>query len=173
MFAFLVTYLVIHVGLDLVSAGLAYSCMHGIGVGARIAWGWLAGRFFRAAVVLAVLGMASASFVVMLAHIDASWPFWSVAAVSAAVGATAAGWNGVFIAEITRVAPADQISAATGGSIFFTYFGLVVGPAVFSVLVTVSNGYMLPYYVIAGAIFLAALSILPRRQRPSLRRRSS
>ena len=173
MFAFLVTYLVNHVGLDLVSAGVAYSCMHGIGVGARIAWGWLAGRFVRAAMVLALLGMASASFVIMLAHMDASWPLWGIAAVSATAGATAAGWNGVFIAEITRVAPADQVSAATGGSIFFTYFGLVVGPAVFSVLVTLSNGYVLPYYVIAGCIFLAALSILPRRERPTLSRRSS
>jgi predicted MFS family arabinose efflux permease len=165
MFAFLVTYLVDHVGLDLVSAGFAYSCMHGIGVGARIAWGWIADRFVRAAVVLALLGIASATFVIMMAHFDSTWPFWSIAVVSAAAGATAAGWNGVFIAELTRVAPPDQISAATGGGIFFTYFGLVMGPTVFAALVMLSTGYMLPYYVIGGAIFIAALSILPRRNK--------
>ncbi len=173
MFAFLVTYLVDHVDLDLVSAGFAYSCMHGIGVGARIAWGWIADRFVRAAVVLALLGIASATFVIMMAHFDNTWPFWSIAVVSAAAGATAAGWNGVFIAELTRVAPPDQISAATGGGIFFTYFGLVMGPTVFAALVTLSAGYMLPYYVIGGAIFLAALSILPRRNKTPRIRQSS
>ncbi|MBT4488381.1 MAG: MFS transporter [Rhodospirillaceae bacterium] len=172
-FAFLVIYLVDHVGLDLVAAGFAYSCMHLIGVGARITWGWLAGRFVRAAVVLAMLGVASATFVVVMAQFDDSWPFWVIVVISAATGATASGWNGVFMAEIARVAPQDQISAATGGSVFFTYFGLVVGPTIFAALVALTGGYDLAFYVIAGAIFLAAVLIWPRRDKVSRKPNSS
>ena len=165
IFAFLVTYLVGRVGLDLVSAGFVYSCMHLAGVGARILWGWIADRFARAALVVAGLGIASASFIILMALFDTAWPYWSIIAISTAVGATASGWNGVFLAEITRVAPPDQVGAATGGAIFFTYFGLVIGPTAFSILVALSHGYALPFYFIAACVFLAALSILPRREK--------
>ena len=163
MFAFLVTYLVDHVGLDLVSAGMAYAAMHLIGVGARIGWGWMADRMIPAGFVLAGLGAGSALFVVMVAQLDASWPYWSIIVIAAAVGATAASWNGVFLAEIVRAAPQGQIGAATGDSIFFTYFGLVVGPLIFSATIALSGGYQLGFHLIAGAVFLAGLSILPRR----------
>lgn len=83
------------------------------------------------------------------------------------MGATAASWNGVFLAEIARVAPKGQISAATGGSIFFTYFGLVVGPTLFSATIYLSGGYHLGFYAIAGAVLLAALLIWPRRDKVS------
>ena len=160
MFAFLVTYLVDHVGLDLVRAGMAYSAMHLIGVGARIFWGWIADRFIRSALVLAGLGVASALSVVLVAQFQSEWPY-------AGLVATAASWNRVFLAEIARVAPKGQISAATGGSIFFTYFGLVVGPTLFSATIYLSGGYHLGFYAIAGEVLLAALLIWPRRDKVS------
>ncbi|MDP6346479.1 MAG: MFS transporter [Alphaproteobacteria bacterium] len=162
LFTFLVTYLVERVGLSLVSAGLAYSCMHIVGVVARISWGWLADRLVPARLVLAGLGAASALSVLLVAWFTPAWPFWAMAAVAGAAGATASGWNGVFLAEIARVAPPDQISAATGGTVFFTYFGLVVGPTVFSAVVAFA-GYDGAFYLMAGLVLLAGLSILPRR----------
>ncbi len=164
-FAFLVTFLVDYVRLDLISAGIAYSAMHLIGVVARVGWGWIADRYVRASIVLAGLGIASAISVIMVAQFDDGWPFWAIVMVSTAVGATASSWTGVFLAEVARAAPSGQVSAATGGSIFFTYFGLVVGPTVFSALIALGGSYQLGFYVIAGAIFLASLSILPRRDK--------
>jgi len=97
MFAFLVTYLVDHVGLDLVRAGMAYSAMHLIGVGARIFWGWIADRFIRSALVLAGLGVASALSVVLVAQFQSDWPYAGLVATAAAVGrrrpaGTASSW---------------------------------------------------------------------------------
>ena len=167
MFAFLVTYLVDHVGLDLVRAGMAYSAMHLIGVGARTFWGWIADRFIRSALVLAGLGVASALSVVLVAQFQNDWPYAGLVATAAAVGATPASWNRVFLAGIARVAPKGRISAATGGSIFFTYFGLVVGPTLFSATIYLSGGYHLGFYAIAGEVLLAALLIWPRRDKVS------
>ena len=167
MFAFLVTYLVDHVGPDLVRAGMAYSAMHLIGVGARTFWGWIADRFIRSALVLAGLGVASALSVVLVAQFQSDWPYAGLVATAAAVGATPASWNRVFLAGIARVAPKGRISAATGGSIFFTYFGLVVGPTLFSATIYLSDGYHLGFYAIAGAVLLAALLIWPRRDKVS------
>ena len=173
LFAYLVSFLVDHVGLDLIRAGFAYACMQLMGVGARIGWGWIADRFVRASIVLAGLGLASALLVAVAAQFNGEWPFWLIVTVAAAIGATVASWNGVFMAEVIRTAPPDQVSAATGGTIFFTYFGLVVGPLVFAALVAISDGYSLAFYVIAGAIFAAALSILPRRDKTSPSRQNS
>ena len=55
-----------------------------------------------------------------------------------AFGATAVGWNGVFLAEIASLAPRERISDATGGSAFFTFLGVVVTPPLFH-LVLVSR----------------------------------
>ncbi len=49
-------------------------------------------------------------------------------------GATAIGWNGVFLATIARVVPIGDGAQATSGSLFFTYFGVVLGPPLFGVI---------------------------------------
>ena len=59
------------------------------------------------------------------------WPLWALFAFAMAFGATAVGWNGVFLAEIARLAPPGRISDATGGSAFFTFLGVVVTPPLF------------------------------------------
>ena len=167
VFSFLVVYLVDRLGYSLTAAGMAFSAMQIAGVVARIGWGWLADRFVSARIVLGGLGLVSASFVVLIAWFGADWPFWTVAGVCALAGATVSGWNGVFLAEIARVAPEGQVSAATGGTIFFTYFGLVVGPSVFSGIVALSGSFVVAFHVIAVAIALAGLMVLRRGGTPT------
>jgi sugar phosphate permease len=163
IFSFLVTYLVQRLDYSLVAAGAAFSAMQAAGVVARIFWGWVADRYVPARVVLSGIGVSAAVLVVVVAAFTPAWPFWLVSTVCACVGATVSGWNGVFLAEVARVAPPDQISAATGGTIFFTYFGLVVAPVVFSGLVAVTDSYALSFGVIAAFGLLASLLILPRQ----------
>jgi MFS family permease len=160
LFSFMVTYLVERHSFSLVLAGMAFSAMQVAGVVARIGWGWVADRIVPARLVLGGLGLASAGFVVLIAWFSADWPFWAIAGVCALAGATASGWNGVFLAEIARVAPSGQISAATGGTIFFTYFGLVVGPSIFAGVVAVTDSYAVAFYAIAAAIAFAGLLVL-------------
>lgn len=164
MFSFLVTYLVEEQGYALVAAGIAFSAMQAAGVIARIGWGWIADRYIAARLVLSGIGLGSAGLVVAVALFGPDWPFAAVVGVCVAAGATVSGWNGVFLAEIARVAPAGQVSAATGGTIFFTYFGLVAAPSLFSAIVGVTDSYRAAFVVIAVAVLLAGLLILPRRQ---------
>ena len=49
-------------------------------------------------------------------------------------GISAIGWNGVFLAEIARLAPEGRVSNATVGAMVPTYTGVVIGPATFAVL---------------------------------------
>jgi len=64
-----------------------------------------------------------------------------VLALSAAYGATAVGWNGVYISEVARVVPPEQAAAATGGSLAMTYSGVVALPLLFWAIVAGSGSY--------------------------------
>lgn len=73
-------------------------------------------------------------------------------------GATAIGWNGVYIAEIARIAPAGNVALVTGASIAFTYVGVVVMPVLFWVIVAVSAGYTIAFNAAGALTLLAGLS---------------
>jgi MFS family permease len=72
-----------------------------------------------------------------------------IVAVCAVFGATAIGWNGVFLAQVARFAPPGEASAATAGSLFFTYAGVLVFPTLFALLVEGGAGYAVAFLVCA------------------------
>src|SRR5690606_34969321 len=77
------------------------------------------------AAITALSGVASIGAGVMTAE----WSFAAVAAVLALFGFTAVGWNGVAIAEVARSAPPGEVGTATGGVLFYTFAGVLAGPA--------------------------------------------
>ena len=72
------------------------------------------------------------------------------------LGATAIGWNGVYLAEVARQAPKGQASVATGGTLGFTFFGVLCGPPLFGVAAANFHSYGLSY----GLLILPAVLIL-------------
>jgi fucose permease len=72
-----------------------------------------------------------------------------VIALLAVYGATAIGWNGIFLATIARVVPIGEAAQATSGSLFFTYFGVVIGPPLFGVIASWRGGLGAAFAVLA------------------------
>ena len=141
LFGFFVAYLVEHVALDLVTAGVLFSVMQGAGFVARVGWGWVSDRWISSRPLLAGLGAgAVASTAGAIAFSDA-WPLAGLAAVSAALGLTAVGWNGVYLAEVARAVPMDKVGLATGGVMMFTFVGVVVGPSTFGAIVAMTGSH--------------------------------
>ena len=163
VFAFLVTFLVEHIGYDLVAAGAVYSVMQAAGIAARILWGWVADRLGAARGVLAWLGFGSAAFLLALAAASSAWPIALVAAVSALVGITASGWNGVYLAEVARIVP-DAVSHATGGTLVFTYLGVVTGPALFTLAVSLTHDYASGFHLAAALAAVGGAAMVLRRR---------
>jgi len=69
-------------------------------------------------------------------------------------------WNGVFLAEVVGVAGPGEVGAATGGALFFLYGGIVIGPLLMSLLISLSGGFSVPIYAIAALTVLASLNLL-------------
>src|SRR5262249_49602765 len=139
--AFLVVFLTERAQLTLINAGFALSAAMTGGILGRLLWGTVADRIGNARAVLGGLGVAMSVSAFGMSQVGAGWPLAAVVVLSVVYGATAIGWNGVYVAEIARMVPANQIALATGASLAFTYFGVVVMPFLFWLIVAASGSY--------------------------------
>ncbi len=150
---FTVTLLVAEARYSLIEAGFLLSLVQLAGALGRIFWGWAADRCRASMAVLLALGAIMVLAALVVTRIDAAWsPVWS-AGVLLILGATAIGWNGVFLAEVARLAPPGQASAATGGALFFTFGGVLAGPSIFATAYTFLRSYGLTFAI--AALFAA------------------
>ena len=164
LFAFLVTYLVERAKLDLVTAGLLFSVMQGAGIAARVGWGWVSDHWVSARRLLAGIGAGAVASTAAAAAFTEAWPLAGLAAVCAALGFTAVGWNGIYLAEIPRVVPIEKVGAATGGVLLFTFVGIVAGPSSFGVIVAATGSYAAAFTAVALPV-LATVAVLLRPPR--------
>jgi MFS family permease len=155
---FLVSFLTLKVGFDLAVAGAVLASAQGAGIVGRLLWGWMADRLLNSWKVLPLVGiiMSAATFVV--ASFLPIWPHFLVFLVAVVQGATAIGWNGVYLAEVARLAPAGQAGAVTGGALSLTIFGSMLGPPFFTFIVELSGSYALAFNLIAAFAFFSAVS---------------
>ncbi len=163
---FIVAYLAEEVGIGLVAAGLGLTVANVAGVAARIGWGVFADRIMSPRATLALLGAATAVGAALVASFSTAWPMSSMLLVIGALGSTAIGWNGVFLAETARISPPGQTALATGGCLFFTYVGVVVCPLLFGMLQRATGSYATSFGVAAAACAAVAI-VLTLAGRPA------
>jgi nitrate/nitrite transporter NarK len=162
---YFVSYLNLELGYGLVSAGLIYSSAHASGIVGRIVWGAVADRWLQPRSMLGLLGVMMALSGMGVAGFSADWPLSAVILVSALFGASAVGWNGVYLAEVARLAPPGRVGAITGGTQFFTFIGALAAPPLFGFAVGFAGNYGKAYLVFCLLPAFAGLRLLmsPRR----------
>jgi MFS family permease len=160
LIAYFVSYLNLELGYGLVAAGLIYSSAHVAGIVGRIVWGAVADRWLSSRRMLGLLGVVMAFSGIGVAGFSVDWPLPAVILVSILFGASAVGWNGVYLAEVARVAPAGQVGAITGGTQFFTFIGALAAPPLFGLVVGLSGSYGKAYLVFCLPPALAGLRLL-------------
>lgn len=142
---YLVTFLHEDLGMGLIKAGVLLAVAQAAGVGGRLLWGYVSDRFLGATRTLIVLTLMIGVCAVMapiLQYIDLD----AVTVVLLLVfGASAVGWNGVYLAEVARQAPQGMASMATGGTLSMTFLGVVIGPPIFGLIAGVTGSYGLAY----------------------------
>lgn len=161
---FLVSYLKIEIGLSLVTAGLVYAIAQGVGVIGRIVWGVSADLWVTPRTQLGLLGIVGGASAIGVALISPQWTVPVIAVVCAISGATAVSWNGVFLSELAGNSPPGSIATVTGGAQVFMFMGALVGPALFSMIVTASGSYAPGFAVFAVAPMLAGAWLLVKKR---------
>ncbi|MBY0267140.1 MAG: MFS transporter [Burkholderiales bacterium] len=145
---FTVVMLVQEAGYSLVAAGLMLSVAQIGGVLGRIGWGWLADRSGDCLAALRMLSLVTIACSFALMFIGPGWPVLLAALVFALLGATAIGWNGLYIAEVARRSPPGQVSVATGGAMVWNFAGILVGPATFTLVYQLLGSYALSFILV-------------------------
>jgi MFS family permease len=156
---FFVTQLTTELGFSLAIAGMAFSAMQVSGTFSRVIMGWIADRLGNAK-TLVLLALASAGMVLVLSRIGPDWPAWLVMVVGFVIGVTSISWNGVYLAEVARIAPLGRIGDATSGSTFFLFISYGLAPLLFSLGVPLAGGYGLCFLVVVLVQILAIPALL-------------
>lgn len=168
LFSFGVTYLTEEIGLTLIQAGAASSAMLIAGMAGRVLMGWLADRTGSAIGVLKTLAVTATLSTLALSSISPDWSYGAIVAVFAVTGIAATAWNGVFLAEVARIAPRGKVGMATAGAAFFTFLAYTAGPFAFAKAVSLVGAYGPVFAGVSGLGLLAgvALVLAGRRTEP-------
>jgi sugar phosphate permease len=162
---YLVTYLHDDLAFGLVAAGLALSMTQLGGILGRIGWGYVADRWLGAPRMLTVLACVMSICAGATACLSPGLPAWVLWTVLILFGASAIGWNGVYLSEVARQAPQGMASVATGGTLVFTFFGVVIGPLLFGLLSGAMGSYRSGFLALMTLAALAALVLLFNKRR--------
>jgi predicted MFS family arabinose efflux permease len=162
---YLVTFLHTDMAYGLVAAGLVLSFSQMGGVAGRIIWGYTADRWLGAFRTLVMLAGLMAVCALATALFTPQVPRAVVIAVLVLFGASAIGWNGVYLAEVARRAPPGQASLATGGTLAFTFMGGLVGPSVFGGLSSWFGAYRAGYLALMAIAMTSGALLLWNHQR--------
>jgi MFS family permease len=158
----LVVFLVERAQLSVVRAGAVLSAAMIAGIAGRLLWGAAADYFRNARGVLIALGVITALCAAAMTQVNAQWSYALIMLLCVVFGAVTLGWNGVYIAELARVAPPGQVAMATGASLFCAYFGAVVAPPVFALVLSLTGNYTLGFSLLALLAASGVVSLMRR-----------
>lgn len=155
--AFFVTFAVRELGLSHIASGQLLAVAQVGELIGRLGAGAVAGRQLSSRQVLVVLGLAMAACTLATALAGRHVPQLLLAPLLLVFGITASGWNGVFFAEVSRLAPAGRTAEATGTMLAICFIGVVLS--------SVIGGYVGATIglasVFAGLGLVAILAVMP------------
>ncbi|MGE0873807.1 MAG: MFS transporter [Burkholderiales bacterium] len=151
--AFMTVHLTSRAGFELIAAGQALATYQLSGVLSRPLWGWIADNFMPARRLLVLQGFIMAAAALVAGQFGAGTPGWLVLLVCVAAGSTASGYTGIAYGEFARLGGTRR-TEATGLGSSAMFAGVLVLPALATVVVTTLDSYAIAY----GAVALLALS---------------
>ena len=153
---------------DISTAATLVAGLQAAGLLGRLFWGWVALRNESSGRLLGLLGILIA--VTGLAVM--AWPAQHSGALLglfiAMLGFCASGWNGVMVAEVSRIAGQRDTGAIAGAVLMFGYVGITAAPLVYAALsgaTSMAVAFML-LFAMSGCAGLALLLTRPASTHP-------
>ena len=160
--SYLVVMLTEQAQLTIAVAGYALSVAMIAGVIGRLFWGGLADYGISPRRVLGFLGFLMGLSASAICFVNSEFSITLVYVLAFFFGASAVGWNGVYIAEVARIAPTGQTGMATGGSLAMTYSGVVLLPTSFWLIYLITNSYIWGFLALGLLTFWRGLLFFKR-----------
>jgi MFS family permease len=160
---YLCSYLNLSLGWSLLAAGVALSATQAAGMAGRIIWGAIADSRFGAHRTLVLLNALMIVSCVGTAMFGSGMPRFWIFAILVVFGASAVGWNGVFLGHIARLAPEGKASLVTGGALAFTFFGTVFWAPLFGLLADATASYRASFLALCLPLMVCLWFLMKRR----------
>jgi MFS transporter, ACS family, hexuronate transporter len=144
-----------------VASGGLLAVGQGVAIGARILWGTASDRLFGGdrrvplAIVAVIAGLGS----IGLSFVDRDAPSWIVVAATAVLGASALGWQGIYVAAVSELAGHRAAGTALGVSLTIAQLGQLIAPPLFGLLADLTNSYQPSWIALGLFILLASLPV--------------
>jgi predicted MFS family arabinose efflux permease len=146
-------------GWQVADAGLVLATALVVGTVCRVIYGSIADRLgFRR--MLAGMGALMSLGAYLAASVSAAWPTIAIVALAVLFGISAFCWAGIGIAETVRHAPPQLVSEATAATITLTFLGALVGPSLFSSIVSATGSFGLAFLSLGGLTAIATLWLI-------------
>lgn len=158
--SFLVAYLVEDISISIVVAGMLLTATSIGGICGRLFWGIFSDWIHSARITLSILGFLMAAMLSLTGFFNAETSIYWMVTTAVCLGASAIGWNGVYLANVARIAPEGKASVATGGTLFFTFGGAIFLPLLFGWIHSLSAHYFMSFYSVAALCATTALWLL-------------
>ena len=169
--SYLVSFLTTGLAMTALAAGSLLALSQMGGVLGRIGWGYLSDHFIRPLSMLALLSLVIALAALATGGL-ALWPAamssLTLAGLMFVFGASASGWNGVYLAEVARQAPPGAVGKATSGTLACTFLGVIVGAPLFGLIVSGPGGFAIAFGMQAVLALGVALLLFTFRGRFNL-----
>lgn len=158
--AFLVLFLSEEVGFTLSEGGIALSLINLLGAGSRMFWGWRADKLENSMLVVAIMGLVTASTIAVFSFATTDWSQLAIFGTLSFFGLATFGWSGIVMASIARRAAPDKIAETVGGALGFMFSGAWVGPSVGSLILQLTGSYRYVFgFLFVTAIIAAFLAV--------------
>ena len=156
---FVVLYLQEDIGLSVITAGAVLAVAQASGGIGRVVFGAVASRYLSPLTTLLMLAVFGSLAAFLTATFTISSPLALIYGVGIIFGASAAGWNGVYLAEVSRSAPAGEVSRTTGAVTFIIFGAVVIGPAIFGAVVALVS-FQVAYIGIGFFVLISVFAFL-------------
>lgn len=162
---FLVAYLVAERGLSIALAGSILAAAQVGGLIGRLGWGLVSGRYVRAIPLLNALGVGMLACGLLLGAFGVDMPVLALAVLAFLFGVTAAGWNGIHLAEISHLVPPQDVARIIGATFLIGTLGVIIGPLLFSAIASATS-FATAYLISSGWALMGLLALAwPARRR--------
>ena len=155
---YLVTLLVEDMKVSLVAAGFGFSIYQVSAIIGRLGWGAIADRADSSLWVLAGVYVISVLSILPFMFLTGGFSLILLYVGLAILGASSAGWNGIFVSELASLAPKEEIARTIGAAFVFTFAGALIGPSSFAAAYLMLASYtetvsVIALFAILGSVF--------------------
>lgn len=157
---YLILYLTVEVQIPIVMSGVFLSVAQSFGMFGRVFFGWASDFFFQGnrRQCLFIVTLLNALFVLLIAFARPGMSTALLMALTAMLGCTSIGWNGLYITFMSDLTKDVHAGSAVSMGLTITQFGVMFGPPLFGVVIDITGSYRIAW-ILLSLITFASLAL--------------